>query len=96
MSATTVRAAQFALTDSRADDDLAREPLDVADDVRAGAGEADVRGVDAEPVDEVEDSELLLDRRAADRRRLQAVPQRLVVQHHRGAAAAPTPGSSRG
>ena len=49
---------------SRRVDDLAREPLDVADHVRPGAGQADVRRVDAEPVDQVEDLELLLDRRA--------------------------------
>ena len=44
-------------------DDLARQSLDVAHHVRAGPGQADVRRVDAEPVDQVEDLELLLDRR---------------------------------
>ena len=84
MSAITVRAAQFGLDAAAAlIDNLARQPFDVADDVRPGAGQADVRRVDAEPVDQVQDLDLLLDRRTAHRRRLQAVAQRLVVQHHR-------------
>ena len=53
-----------------------------------GAGQADVGGLDAESVDQVQDAQLLVDRRAADRRRLQAVAQRLVVQHARAAAGA--------
>ena len=36
-----------------------------------------------ESIDEVEDLDLLLDRRAADRRRLQPVAQGLIVEHHR-------------
>ena len=63
-------------------DDLAGQALDIGDDVRAGAGQADVGGVDAEPIDEVQDLDLLLDRRRPHRRRLQPVAQRLVVEHH--------------
>jgi hypothetical protein len=63
-------------------DDLARQPFDIADDVRAGAGEANVGGIDAEPIDQVEDFDLLIDGRRPHRRRLQAVAQRLVVEHH--------------
>ena len=59
MSAIVVRAAQLARTFSFGVDDLARQALDVADDVRAGAGQADVGGVDAELVDQVEDLDLL-------------------------------------
>ena len=56
------------------------------DDVRAGAGQADVGGVDAELVDQVQDLDLLLDGRRPHRRRLQPVAQRLVVEHHARAA----------
>ena len=55
--------------------------VDVLDDFRTGAGQADVGGVDAERVHVAEDVDLLIDRRHAHRRRLQAVAQRLVVQH---------------
>src|SRR5207249_4316561 len=41
-------------------DDLAREPLDVTHDLGAGAGEADVRRVDANLVEEPQDAELLV------------------------------------
>ena len=43
---------------------------------QAGSGQADVCRVDAEPVDEVQNLELLIDARAAHRRRLQTVAQR--------------------
>ena len=80
MSLITVRAAQLARMLQAAVDDLAREPLDVAHDVRPGAGQADVGGVDADPVEQVQDAKLLIDatargptataaRRAASRRR---------------------------
>ena len=81
MSATTVRAAQLALDVQRGRRDLARQPLDVGDDVRAGARQADVGRVDPERVHPVEDVDLLVDRRRPHRRRLQAVAQRLVVEH---------------
>ena len=64
--------------------DLAGQRLDVADDVRAGARQADVGGVDAERVDQMQDADLLVDARRAHGRRLQAVAQRLVVQRHGG------------
>ncbi len=85
MSATTVRAAQFGLDAEARVDNLLRQALDVADDVRARAGKADVCGVDAEAVDQVEDAKLLLDGRAAHRRRLQPVAQGLVVEQSRAA-----------
>ena len=91
MSATVVRAAQLARTVSLRIDDLARQPLDVLHHVRAGAGQADVGGVDAELVDQVEDLDLLVDGRRAHRRRLQPVAQRLVVQHARVAGLAGAP-----
>ena len=61
------------------DGDLACQPLDVPDHLRSGAGQADVRRIDAQPIDQVKDLELLLDgrdcartatagRRAASRR----------------------------
>ncbi len=49
-------------------DDLTRQPLDILHDVRSGARQADVRRVDPQCVDQVQDLELLLDRRAAHRR----------------------------
>ena len=80
MSAMTVRAAQLALTREPLRRNLARQPFDVADHVRPGARQAEVRRVDAEPIDQVKDLDLLLDasdtaptatagRRAASRRR---------------------------
>ncbi len=91
MSAATVRAAQlgrivsFARTISWARRGHRR------DDVRSGARQADVGGVDAERLHQVQDADLLVDRRALDRRRLQAVAQRLVVDLHapRAGEAAP-------
>ena len=55
MSATSVRAAQLAVDRQALVGDLARQPLDVADDVRSGAGQADVGRIDAEPIDQVQD-----------------------------------------
>src|SRR5215212_9346210 len=49
------------------------------------AGEADVGGVDAEFVHQVEQLDLALDGRLADRGRLQPVAQRLVVEADRAA-----------
>ena len=95
MSATTVRAAQLARMRQPPSADRARQPLDVSSDVRTGAGQADVGGVDAERVHPVQDVDLLVDRGRADRRRLQAVAQRLVVEHHRRARRRRRPGSSR-
>ena len=59
----------------------ARETLDVGDDVRARAGKPDVRRVDPEGVHAPQDVDLLVDARHPDRGRLQAIPQRLIVQH---------------
>ena len=55
------------------------------------AGEADVGDVDAEVVHEVEDLELLLDRRIDDGRVLQAVAQRLVEERGVLRGSAPLP-----
>src|SRR6185295_16532551 len=60
--------------------DLLRQPRDVAYHVRPGAREPDVGSVDPELVHQVEDGELVLDRRTANRRRLEPVAQRLVVE----------------
>ena len=46
--------------------DLRGKPFDVAHHVRAGARQTDVRGVDAERIEQVQDLELLLDRRRPD------------------------------
>ncbi len=62
MSAATVRAAQLGRIFIRGVHDLARQPRHRRDDVRARARKADVRGVDAERLHQVEDLELLLDR----------------------------------
>ena len=62
-------------------DDLPRQALDIADHVRTGAGQADVGGVDAETIDEVQNFDFLRDRRRPHRRRLQPVAKRLVVEH---------------
>src|SRR5205823_688444 len=61
-------------------DDLARQALDGALHVRAGAGKADVGRVDADVVHEVQRADFLVQRRIGHRRRLQAVAQRLVVE----------------
>ena len=61
--------------------DRARQPLDVLRDLGAGARQADVGRVDPQPVHVVQDVDLLLDRRRANRGRLQPVAQRLVVEH---------------
>ena len=53
-------------------DDLGGQPLDVAHDVRPGAGKSDGGGVDADAIEQVQDAQLLVDRRRAHRRRLQA------------------------
>ena len=82
MSAMVVRAAQLARTFSLASTISRASRSTSRDDVRAGAGQADVGGVDAELVDQVQDLDLLLDGRRPHRRRLQPVAQRLVVEHH--------------
>ena len=61
--------------------DRPRQPLHVARHVRTGARQTDVDRVDAKRVHAAQDIDLLLDRRRPDGRRLQPVPQRLVVQH---------------
>ena len=50
--------------------------------MRAGAGQSDVGGVDADAIEQVQDAQLLIDRRRADRRRLQSVAQRFVVEQN--------------
>ncbi len=80
MSAATVRAAQLGRSFIRGIRDLARQPRDRSYDVRPRSRQADVCGIDAEGLDQVEDLEFLLDGRALDRGGLQAVAERLVVQ----------------
>ena len=63
-------------------DDLPREPLNVAGDMRSGAREADVGRVDAEPIDQMQDPDLLVDRRRSHGWRLQSVAQRFIVEQH--------------
>ena len=55
--------------------------FDVARHLRSRTGKADVGRVDPQLVDQVEDLDLLVARRAADGGRLQSIPQRLVVEH---------------
>ena len=62
-------------------DDLAAQGLDVGLGPRARAGEPDVGGLDAQRLHQVQDAFLGLDRGIHDRRRLQPVAQRLVVEH---------------
>jgi hypothetical protein len=62
-------------------DDLPREALDVPHDVRPGARKSDVGGIDAQRIDQVQNANLLVDRRRPHRGRLQAVAQRLVIEH---------------
>jgi hypothetical protein len=57
-----------------------RPAQDVVEGALAGSGEADVGLVDAEIFHQVEDLELVLDRRVLDRRVLQAVAQCLVEE----------------
>ena len=85
MSAATVRAAQLGRIFMPVSDDLARQALDGRHDVRPGPRQADVGGVDPERLHQVEDGELLLDRRASDRGRLEPVAQGLVVELDRSA-----------
>ena len=86
-----MRAAQLACDLQPLVDDLARQPLDVRDDVRPGAGQADVGGVDAERVDQVQDLELLR-RSSAQRTDGDCRPSRSVSSSSiTGAAAAGAP-----
>ena len=64
--------------------DLAREVERVGARARAGAGEADVGGGDAERDHQVEQRLLVLDGGIGDRRTLQAIAQRLIVRAPRG------------
>src|SRR5262249_42922940 len=54
--------------------------------MRSRAGQADVGGIDPERVHAVQDVDLLVDAGIPDGRRLQAVPQCLVIEHHERAA----------
>ena len=60
--------------------DLARHQLRRRPRECRRARQSDVRRVDAERIHQVQQLDLLFDRRLADRRRLQAVAQRLVVK----------------
>jgi hypothetical protein len=54
----------------------------VLDGAAAGAGQADVDVVDAEVAGEIDQPQLVVDRRVDHRRRLDAVAQRLVEERH--------------
>ena len=62
-------------------DDLSAQRLDVRLGARPGSGKPDVGRVHSESVHQVEDPLLGLDGRIGDRRGLQSVAQRLVVEH---------------
>ena len=80
MSAMSVRAAQLAEIGSLRVHDLARERERVRARARTRAGKPDVRGGDAELRHQVEERLLVVDGGIGDRRRLQTVAQRLVVE----------------
>ena len=80
MSLTTVRAAQLALYLQTTVPDLSGQPFDISHHMQSGTGQADVRRVDAETIQQMQDSYLLIDRRGADGWRLKAISQRLVVE----------------
>ncbi len=61
--------------------DRTRQAFNVASDVGTGSRQPDVGRVESETVHLLQNLDLFVDRRRADRRRLQAVPQRLVVEH---------------
>jgi hypothetical protein len=60
--------------------DLLGQPGDVANHVGAGPGKADIGGIDLEPLHQVEDVELVLDRGASDRGRLETVAEGFVIE----------------
>ena len=86
-SLTCVRAAHDALTRSLPSLDVLGDRRDVLDRALAGARQADVHRVDAEVVREVDEPQLVVDRRVDHRRRLDAVAQRLVEELDRAASA---------
>ncbi len=66
-------------------DDFAGEGFRVSESARAGAGQADVDGLYAERFHQVQDFDFFSDARIVDRRILQAVAERFVVEHHAAA-----------
>jgi len=64
-------------------DDFARQRGDVFDRSGTRSGKPEVERVNAERLHKVQNFDLLLDRRIADGRRLQAVAQRFIGQEHR-------------
>ena len=85
MSAATVRAAQLGRIFSLPRTISWARRVTVSTTWGPAPGQADVGRVDAEGLHEVQDPDLLVDRGALDGRRLQAVPQRLVVELHAAA-----------
>ena len=69
-----------ALTLQLAVADVLGDRRDVLDGALAGAGQTDVHRVDAEVVRELDEPQLVVDRRIDHRRRLDAVAQRLVEE----------------
>jgi hypothetical protein len=61
-------------------DDLVRETLDIPDNVRPCPRQSQIGGVDADAVEQMQNAQLLIDGRRANRRRLQAIAKRLVNQ----------------
>src|SRR5881397_3009400 len=65
--------------------DLFGERPHLIDDARTGARQADIGGYDAEVRHQVQQPLFDVERRVRDRRRLQAIAQRLVIQINPGA-----------
>ena len=62
--------------------DLTRERSHVLDRARAGARQPEIGGMNAESFHQVQNFDLVCDRRIAHRGRLQTIAQSLVIQHH--------------
>ena len=78
MSATSVRAVGANLHAIVADGP--RERFDILRHLRSGPGQSDICRVDAERIHVPENLDPFIDRWRANRRRLQTIPKRLVVQ----------------
>ena len=72
MSFSTVRAAQYAVIFNLWTT-ISRASAVTCSTARASPGKSEIEGVDAERLHQVQDLQLLIDRRIADRRRLQTV-----------------------
>ena len=66
-------------------DNFARESFGVRISARAGAGQADIYGVNAERFHQVQDFDFFTDAGVVDGRILQAVAESFIVEHHAAA-----------